>query len=395
MRLLLSWVRDFVDVTASAEDIAEKLALRGFEVASIDHLADDDAVIDFEVTANRPDCLSVQGFAREIGDGLRPLGPHAVGGAGLQDPAGRGRFRRIRSSQGHDRRRGRLSAVRGGNRRHLARQLARVDDDASAGRRGQADQPDRGCHQLCADGARPSAPCLRSRSARGPRIAHPPRAVRRNDHDAGQREADSRSGHAGDRRRAVRAGGRRRHGRRALGGVGRHVGDCVRKRVLQAGVGSPDEQEARVENRGIRAFRARRRHQRPGRRAAAGDCADADDRRRPRDRLDRGPVSAFPRDEAAASAPGAPGPAARPARARCRSDAHPASAGPGRDPGRGRLGRGGADLPRRFAARGRSHRRSRPPLRLRQARGGLPADDRRGSTARSLVSRPTNSSGGS
>ena len=34
--LLISWVRDFVDVTAPAEEIAEKLALRGFEVASIE-----------------------------------------------------------------------------------------------------------------------------------------------------------------------------------------------------------------------------------------------------------------------------------------------------------------------------------------------------------------------
>jgi phenylalanyl-tRNA synthetase beta chain len=67
MRLLLSWVRDFVDVTASAEEIAEKLGLRGFEVAGIETAGTGDAVIDFEVTANRPDCLSVIGFAREIG----------------------------------------------------------------------------------------------------------------------------------------------------------------------------------------------------------------------------------------------------------------------------------------------------------------------------------------
>ena len=66
MRLLLSWVRDFVDVTAPAAEIADKLALRGFEVADIETLAGGDAVIDFEVTANRPDCLSVVGFAREI-----------------------------------------------------------------------------------------------------------------------------------------------------------------------------------------------------------------------------------------------------------------------------------------------------------------------------------------
>ena len=62
----MSWVRDFVDVTASPDEIAEKLALRGFEVASVERLDGGDGVIDFEVTANRPDCLSVAGFAREI-----------------------------------------------------------------------------------------------------------------------------------------------------------------------------------------------------------------------------------------------------------------------------------------------------------------------------------------
>src|SRR5580704_8721547 len=65
MRLLVSWLRDFVDVTSSGEDIAEGLALRGFEVASVERLGDD-AVIDFEITANRPDCLSIVGLAREV-----------------------------------------------------------------------------------------------------------------------------------------------------------------------------------------------------------------------------------------------------------------------------------------------------------------------------------------
>ena len=66
MRLVLSWLRDFVDVKASAEEIAETLGLRGFEVASVEALGAADAVIDFEVTANRPDCLSVVGLAREV-----------------------------------------------------------------------------------------------------------------------------------------------------------------------------------------------------------------------------------------------------------------------------------------------------------------------------------------
>jgi phenylalanyl-tRNA synthetase beta chain len=83
MRLLLSWVRDFVDVTAPADDIAEKLALRGFEVASLDRLGNDDAIIDFEVTANRPDCLSVLGLAREIATvyDLAVRGPSAAPGS--------------------------------------------------------------------------------------------------------------------------------------------------------------------------------------------------------------------------------------------------------------------------------------------------------------------------
>ncbi len=85
MRLLVSWLRDFVDVPASPDEIAATLALRGFEVASIEPLAGDDAVIDFEVTANRPDCLSVIGFAREVATTYNlPLrAPSAAPGAPL------------------------------------------------------------------------------------------------------------------------------------------------------------------------------------------------------------------------------------------------------------------------------------------------------------------------
>src|SRR4051812_42048149 len=66
MRLVVSWLREFVDVKAPVEEIAGTLGLRGFEVAAIEKLADGDAVIDFEITANRPDCLSVLGLAREV-----------------------------------------------------------------------------------------------------------------------------------------------------------------------------------------------------------------------------------------------------------------------------------------------------------------------------------------
>src|SRR5690348_8541727 len=66
MRLVVSWLREFVDVNAAPAEIAGTLALRGFEVASIEPLDGGDAVIDLEVTANRPDCLSVLGLAREV-----------------------------------------------------------------------------------------------------------------------------------------------------------------------------------------------------------------------------------------------------------------------------------------------------------------------------------------
>ncbi|HEY0284529.1 MAG TPA: phenylalanine--tRNA ligase subunit beta [Vicinamibacterales bacterium] len=91
---MVSWLRDFVDVTVSPEELGETLTLRGFELSSIEKAPGaffenasekgsrslfDDAVLDFEVTANRPDALSVIGLAREVGTAyslpVRPLVP--------------------------------------------------------------------------------------------------------------------------------------------------------------------------------------------------------------------------------------------------------------------------------------------------------------------------------
>src|SRR5256885_15219406 len=83
MRLVLSWLRDFVDIKASADEIAGTIGLRGFEVASVE-----DDVIDFEVTANRPDCLSVIGLAREVATAFQiPFAP-ADGVRGTAVPRG-------------------------------------------------------------------------------------------------------------------------------------------------------------------------------------------------------------------------------------------------------------------------------------------------------------------
>ena len=65
MKAPLSWIREFVEVNASAEEIGAQMGLRGLPLESLETHGDD-VVMDFEVTANRPDCMSVIGIAREI-----------------------------------------------------------------------------------------------------------------------------------------------------------------------------------------------------------------------------------------------------------------------------------------------------------------------------------------
>ena len=63
MRLVYPWLCDLVRVPGTPESIAHEVSLRGFEVAAIE--PGPVPVIDFEITANRPDCLSHIGLARE------------------------------------------------------------------------------------------------------------------------------------------------------------------------------------------------------------------------------------------------------------------------------------------------------------------------------------------
>ena len=65
MKVLYSWLREFVDLPDPAEGVAARLSVRGFAVEGIEGTGPD-AVIDFEVTGNRPDCMCVLGLAREV-----------------------------------------------------------------------------------------------------------------------------------------------------------------------------------------------------------------------------------------------------------------------------------------------------------------------------------------
>jgi phenylalanyl-tRNA synthetase beta chain len=66
MKVVYSWLKDFVDVKATVEELAARLALHGTNVASVESQPLG-GVIDAEITSNRPDCLGVYGIAREVG----------------------------------------------------------------------------------------------------------------------------------------------------------------------------------------------------------------------------------------------------------------------------------------------------------------------------------------
>lgn len=75
MKVAYNWLKEFVDVTAPAEELASRLALSGTNIAAIENGAYG-PVIDAEVSSNRPDCLGMLGIAREISAIYRlPLKP--------------------------------------------------------------------------------------------------------------------------------------------------------------------------------------------------------------------------------------------------------------------------------------------------------------------------------
>ena len=65
MKILLSWLNDYIRIGLSADQIAEILSDLGLPCEAVTHLGKD-AVIDVEVTSNRGDCLSYIGIAREL-----------------------------------------------------------------------------------------------------------------------------------------------------------------------------------------------------------------------------------------------------------------------------------------------------------------------------------------
>jgi phenylalanyl-tRNA synthetase beta chain len=65
MKVVYNWLKDFVDVSATPQELASRLALSGTNIGGIENGAHG-AVIEAEVSSNRPDCLGHYGIAREV-----------------------------------------------------------------------------------------------------------------------------------------------------------------------------------------------------------------------------------------------------------------------------------------------------------------------------------------
>jgi len=78
MKIVYDWLKDFVEVTAPPDELASRLALSGTNIGGIEN-GPHGAVIDAEVSSNRPDCLGHYGIAREVSAvyklPLKPVSP--------------------------------------------------------------------------------------------------------------------------------------------------------------------------------------------------------------------------------------------------------------------------------------------------------------------------------
>lgn len=85
MNISYNWLRELTGTTLEPRELAERLTMVGLAVEGV-HEAGDDFVLDFDLTSNRPDCLSHLGIAREVaviaGGGVRlpEVEPSRLGG---------------------------------------------------------------------------------------------------------------------------------------------------------------------------------------------------------------------------------------------------------------------------------------------------------------------------
>ncbi len=65
MKISYNWLKEFVDINLAPRELAERLTMVGLAVDAVETHGDD-AVLEIDLTSNRPDCLSHLGVAREV-----------------------------------------------------------------------------------------------------------------------------------------------------------------------------------------------------------------------------------------------------------------------------------------------------------------------------------------
>lgn len=78
MKIVYDWLKDFVELKATPDELASRLALSGTNIGGIEK-GPHGAVIEAEVSSNRPDCLGHYGIVREVSAvynvPLKPVSP--------------------------------------------------------------------------------------------------------------------------------------------------------------------------------------------------------------------------------------------------------------------------------------------------------------------------------
>src|SRR5947209_16713566 len=64
MDISYNWLRELTDVSLPPRELAARLTMAGLAVDAVREVGDD-FVLEFDLTSNRPDCLSHLGVARE------------------------------------------------------------------------------------------------------------------------------------------------------------------------------------------------------------------------------------------------------------------------------------------------------------------------------------------
>ena len=65
MNISYNWLRELTGTTLAPQELGVRLTMVGLAVDGVEE-AGDDFIMEFDLTSNRPDCLSHLGVAREV-----------------------------------------------------------------------------------------------------------------------------------------------------------------------------------------------------------------------------------------------------------------------------------------------------------------------------------------